>query len=243
MSDTSESDTKNEEPQQEEPQVNIGALIQQAPTLAIKVIKDPVGFYREMPVAGGFIEPIIFLLVMGVATGIIRAVIALLGLNVAGAMAVGVASIILAPIFILIFSFIGAAIAFGIWALMGSKQSFETAYRCVAFTSAVSPVVAVISIIPYLGSIVNVLWPFALLAIASIHVHQLKEKLSWIVFGVIGVLLALNGIGMERAGRQMSSSMQGFNEKMQEGDMTPEEAGKALGEFLKGLEESQKEKQ
>ena len=229
--------------QESPPDINIGAVIQQAPATAIRVIKDPIGFYREMPASGGLLEPIIFLVVMGVVSGLVNTVIALLGLNVMVGMATGVAAIIIAPIILLILSFIGAAIAFGIWALMGSKQSFETAYRCVAFTTAVLPVVAVISIIPYLGSIVKVLWPFALLAIASIQVHQLKENVSWIVFGVIGCLLALSGVSMEHAGRQMmNSGLQDFSEQMREDEMTPEEAGKALGEFLKGLEESQKDK-
>ena len=225
-----------------EDEMDIRAGIEKIPSLVIRMIKDPVGFYREMPVSGGFVDPLIFLVILGVATGLVRSVIALLGFNVAGAMAMGVASIILAPIFMVIFSFIFAGIAFVIWMLMGSKQSFETAYRCVAYTTAVSPIVALFSVIPYLGSIINVLWPFALLAIASIHVHKLKEKLSWIVFGILGALLALNGIVMERAGRQMTSNMQEWSDKMKEGDMTPEEAGKALGDFLKGLEQSQKDK-
>lgn len=122
------------------------------PQTAIKVLTAPAAFFREMPKTGGFVEPLVFAVVMGVIAGLIQSVISILGLNVAAGMATGVASIVIMPIMIAIVGFVGAAILFVIWKLMGSQESYETAYRCGAYISAFAPIAAVLSIIPYLGA-------------------------------------------------------------------------------------------
>ena len=132
------------------------------------------------------------------------------------AMTAGLIAVILIPIFVIIFSFIGAGIAYVIWKMMGSQEDFETAFRCVAYTAAISPINAVLGVIPYLGTIVSALWPMALLAIASIHVHRRSAQLSWGVFGALGILLVLMGLGSERVSRQMADEMQDWQQMMEE---------------------------
>lgn len=208
------------------------------PNQTIKVITNPVGFYRDMPKGGGFIEPLIFLVVMAAIAGVLTAVLSLVGFGMTGMMFVGFAAIIIVPIVAVIGSFIGAAIVYIIWLIMGSKESYETAYRCIAYASAIYPIAAIFGIIPYLGAIVGTAWGFYLVIVASIQVHKIKANLAYIVFGIIGALLIIMQVSSEYAARNFQSSMERFGGNME--NMSPEEAGKAFGQFLKGLEQSQK---
>lgn len=186
------------------------------PRIAIKIITNPVDFYQNMNKSGGYVEPLVFMVALSVVAGVLSAVLSLFGFGMATAMTAGLIAVILIPIFVIIFSFIGAGIAYVIWKMMGSQEDFETAFRCVAYTAAISPINAVLGVIPYLGTIVSALWPMALLVIASIHVHRRSAQLSWGVFGALGILLVLMGLGSERASRQMADEMQDWQQMMEE---------------------------
>ena len=186
------------------------------PRIAIKIITNPVDFYQNMKKSGGYVEPLVFMVALSVVAGVLSAVLSLFGFGMATAMTAGLIAVILIPIFVIIFSFIGAGIAYVIWKMMGSQEDFETAFRCVAYTAAISPINAVLGVIPYLGTIVSALWPMALLVIASIHVHRRSAQLSWGVFGALGILLVLMGLGSERASRQMADEMQDWQQMMEE---------------------------
>jgi len=247
---------------------NLGTVIEDAK----KVITNPIGFYREMPTEGGYVNPLIFVVVMAAITGLLTAIFSLIGLGVSGMMVGGAAlgAIIFFPIMAVIGSFIGAAIIFVIWKLMGSEKNYEVAYRCVAYSFAIGPVVTIISIIPYLGTIIKSLWGSFLLFVASTEVHKVKASTAKIVFGILAVISLLFGVSSERATRNFTNTVDRFGkaaeqfensykpgsigkaiENMENVDeMTPEEAGKQMGEFLKGLgefskglEESVKEQQ
>ena len=84
---------------------DIGTVIGQA----IKVITNPLGFYRNMSKSGGYSEPVIFLLVMAVTSGLVTALLALINMLPVPAGA-GFGMIIILPIAALIGSFVGAAI-------------------------------------------------------------------------------------------------------------------------------------
>ena len=98
--------------------------------IAKKVIMAPAEFYRGMPKVGGFVDPLIFAVALGVVSGVIQAVLGLCHLGMRLTLGAAVMQIIMMPVFVAIGSFIGAAILFVIWKLMGSGESFETAYRC-----------------------------------------------------------------------------------------------------------------
>jgi hypothetical protein len=171
--------------------LNLGKVIDDAQT----VILLPVTFYRRMAKSGGFAEPLIFVLVMAVIGGFIAALFSLFG---AGRFEeVGIAAVIMIPIMMTIWSFISAAIMFVIWKLMGSSQSYETAYRCVAFSTAIFPVVVLIGLIPYLGSIIGVIWGTFLMIIVSVEVHGLKKQKAQIVFGILGAISLIMNLGAE----------------------------------------------
>ena len=201
-----------------------------------KIVTNPVGFFQSMPKSGGFVEPIIFMVSMGVVAGIIQALLGIVGLfhtSFFGALSF----IIIVPVLATIFGFVGAAILFVIWKIMGSQQSFETAYRCGAYAGGIVPITTALSIIPFFGSLLGLIWMTYLLVVASTEVHNIKPKTAWIVFGVICALFALTTIGSEFAARRATNEMSKWGEKMEGLDeMTPEEAGRAMGEFLKGME-------
>ncbi|MBN7796213.1 YIP1 family protein [Parahaliea mediterranea] len=215
---------------------DINRVIEQAR----EVLTNPAGFYRDMPGSGGFTEPVIFVAVMAVATGIIAAVWSLFTSG-HGFLAAGFAGIIIYPIFAVIGAFIAAAILFVIWKLMGSERDYETAFRCWSAATAVYPVGALLSIIPYIGVMVSVAWGTLLMIEASVAVHQRERRTAMIVFGILGGLLLISNISSEYASRQMADRMSEMSRQF-EGfeDMSSEEAGRQIGEFLKGLEEGAK---
>lgn len=215
------------------------------PATVIKVITNPVGFYREMPKTGGFLAPLVFMVLLGVAGGLVQAVLAIVGLNPVGVF-MAIALIVIVPILIVIFGFIGAAILFIIWKIMGSQESFETAYRSIAYASAITPLTAVLNVIPYVGVALGLVWMTYLIIVASIEIHKIKPKLAWIVFGTICVVFSLISISVEYAGRRLAGEMKAWQKEIGKGigdmeDMTTEEAGKALGEFMKGLKKATEE--
>jgi hypothetical protein len=210
-----------------------------------KVITNPVEFYRNMPKAGGFVDPLVFAVALGVVSGIIQAVVSLF--SPVGTVVLALGAIIMTPIMVLIFGFIGAAIVFVIWKLMGSNESYETAYRCGAYASAISPITVVAGLIPAVGGLVGIAWMTYLLVVASTEVHKIPAKKAWLVFGIIAAVLALANLGAQAGARKAQRSMAGFQKEMEkigataDKDMTPEEAGKAAGNaaaaFMKAMQD------
>lgn len=209
---------------------------------AVQIIKKPVGFYQRMPHSGGYVEPMIFLVVMAAVAGLIVTVFSFFGSGLAGMMVFGMAAVIVLPIAAIISSFIGAAIMFVIWKLMGSNKNFETAYRCVAYASAIYPISAVLGLFPYIGAVLGIVWGMYLMIVASVEVHGVAINKAYIVFGILGVVMIITNVGSEMAAREAEARLEQMGAKM--GDMegkTPEEIGKMVGEFMKGMEEAQKQ--
>ena len=129
---------------------NKGIEFAAIPQTAVKILTSPSNYFRNMPKTGGFIEPLVFAIVMGIISGFIQAVLGIMGLRLVIGVGMALASVILMPIIIVIGSFIGAAIMFVIWKLMGSQESYETAYRCGAYISAITPITTILGLIPYI---------------------------------------------------------------------------------------------
>jgi Uncharacterized protein conserved in archaea len=193
--------------------INFAAM----PQTAVKVVTAPADFFREMPKTGGFLEPLVFAVIMGFIAGIIRAILSLfsVGYGAAG-MAGGFSAIIIMPIAVAIGSFIGGAILFVIWKLMGSQEEYEAAYRCGAYLTALAPITAIISVVPYAGGIVNMAIFVFYLVTASIHVHNIPSQKAWLVFGIIAIVFALIGLTAEYKARNMSSSMEQWRQMGEE---------------------------
>lgn len=228
--------------------------MESAPTFNLeKVIKDaksiitnPVNFYRNMQTMGGFVEPIFFVLVMAFIAAAIFAVFSLFGGGRFAA--VGLSGLIVLPIALLIGSFISAGMMFLTWKLLGSKRLFETAYRCVAYSMAIAPIMALVSVFPYFGTVISVLWAMYLMFVASTEVHEINKKKAMITFGILAFFGVIMNLGSEKAARNMQSNMDKFETQMGRSmediqNMSPEEAGKAFGEFMRGMEDAQQSTQ
>lgn len=216
-----------------------GYSIEAVIATAKAVITDPVAFYKGMPRSGGFGEPIFFVTVMAAVSAVLGAVLTMLGAGFAPTLGGAVLAIVLTPIFAAVLGFVGAGVLFAVWRMIGSRESYETAYRCGAYTMAIAPITTVLTIIPYLGTLVTVGWGFYLVLIASEHVHEIAPQTARVVFGVLFGVLALMSISSQMAARRMQGKVEALHEEMEKmEEMTPEEAGKAVGEFLKGLQKS-----
>lgn len=202
---------------------------------AMKVIVNPVGFYREMPKTGGLVDPLIFAIALGLVSGVITAILSIFSLGSAPSFWMGLAYIILYPIFVAIGSFISAAILFIIWKIMGSQEPYETAYRCMAYAMAITPLTVILGIIPYLGSILGLAWILYLMVAASTEVHKINQKTALMVFGIIFILFAIVSTCGQFTARKVQKNIEQFSGDME--NMTPEEAGKAVQEFMKGMQE------
>jgi len=202
---------------------------------AMSVLTSPSAFFREMPKTGGFVEPLIFMVIMGIISGLIQTIFSLF---IAGGMAMGVASIILVPILVGILGFVGAAILFVIWKLLGSKEDYETAYRCGAYISVLMPIITVLGIIPYLGSIVGIALSVYFLVIASVEVHKIPSQKAWLVFGIIGAIFIILNISAQMSAGKVSREAGKFRERMEE---TSKAMKKQAEQMQKQTEDIQKQ--
>ncbi len=206
---------------------------------AVEVIKNPMGFFSNMSKDGGFKDPLIFMVAMGVVTGCVRVILSIFGLGYAGSFIGALFSIIVVPIFLTIIGFLAAALFYIVWKIMGSKESYETAYRCIAYASAITPIVALISPFPFIGVIAGNVWSMYVMVAASISCHKVENKKAWLVFGILCVVLCVSAVKAENTAKQLNADMEKWEEEF--GDMSPEEAGLMFGNFLKGVEQSQEE--
>lgn len=186
------------------------------PATAIKVVTSPGAFFREMPKTGGFGEPLVFMIVMGVVAGLVQAILSIIGLNVGMGIGMAIATLIIFPVVIAIFGFIGAAIAFVIWKLMGSQEPYETAYRCVAYITALWPITTILGTIPYVGMLLAVVLVVYFYATASIETHKIAAQTAWIVSGVIGLILIAMAISADMTSRAMKANMLKYQQQMEE---------------------------
>jgi hypothetical protein len=204
---------------------------------AMKVLTSPPSFFKEMSKTGGFLEPLIFMVVMGVIGGLVQTIFSFFSLHIAGGMAMGIASIIFVPILIAIFGFLGAAILFVIWKLFGSQESYETAYRCGAYISVLTPIATLLGLIPYIGSAIAIMLSIYFLVIASIEVHKIPSQKAWLVFGIIGVILIIINIGGQYSARRLTSHADQYRKQMEK---MSEDMKKQAEEMQKQAEEARK---
>jgi hypothetical protein len=201
------------------------------------VLTDPAGFFRTMPRSGGFVDPLIFVVALAIVSSLVAVPFWLLGIGPYAAFPGVIATFLVSPLMTGLFSFVGAAILYAVWRALGSQQSYETAYRCAAYMSAISPFAVPLSVVPYIGGIAMVVWGFFLTVLASEHVHAIDRQKARTVFGVIAVVLALMSISAQRFARSVEYRAGAVTDQLDKlEEMSPEEAGKAVGEFLKGLQ-------
>lgn len=197
---------------------------------AKRVITAPSEFFKQMQKSGGYKEPVMFIAAVAICVTLIETVFSLFGFSYRGSFAAALLMVVIFPLV----SFLSAAIMYGIWKLMGSKESYETAYRCCAYSSAIYPIMTIISLLPYINHIISAVWTVTLAVIISVTVHAIPMKKALIVFGCLCAVMAVFGIRAEKAARSMQKTVRSLS-RME--NMTPEEAGKTFGEFMKGFQQ------
>ena len=212
------------------------------PQTAMKVLTSPAEFFREMPKTGGFVEPLVFMIAVGVVAGLLQSILAVLRFQVGAGMAMGLASVIVMPIMIGIFGFVGAAVLFLIWKLTGSQESYETAYRCGAYIGVLSPISVLLHLIPFVGAAASVLLMTFFLVTASVAVHGIPSRKAWLVFGIIGGLLVFLGFSAELASRRIVRQAAEYQKNAEEAakamQKQTEELQKQAEQFQKQAEEA-----
>ena len=203
--------------------INFAAMLQ----IAVRILTAPAESFREMPKKGGFLEPLVFALFMGLTASIILAIWSLLGFGYGGGATPGVAAIFLSiiymPVIFAICSFIGAAIVFLIWKLIGSTKNYEVFYRCIAYLMALAPIIAIIEVVPYAGTILSFAIVIFYVVIASAEVQGIPVRKALQVFGIIGVVWII-GVGL---------TMLSLHSEYSARNPTPEQVRKAAEETAK----------
>jgi len=159
------------------------------PRNAAMILSSPREFFEGMPKRGGLLEPFVFMTAMGFAAGVVQLLLKVVGLAPSVGMDAAASSPVVMPAMLAAFGFVEAAILYLLWMLMGSSETYETAYRCAAYIGVLMPIAVVLETFPLLGmATAIVLWMFFLVA-ASVSAHRIPPWLAWAVFGVIGGLL------------------------------------------------------
>jgi hypothetical protein len=153
---------------------------------------------------------------MGVVSGLVATAFSLFSTGHIGSMSFGLLSIAVVPVAALTGCYIFSAFMLAIWKLMGSRQDFEVAFRCVAYSFALLPVAIAIAIIPYAGTLVATVWWFWLMFICSTDIHKLERQKSLLVILAIAALILLMNLSGEKSRRQFDSRHNEFNQKMDE---------------------------
>ena len=165
------------------------------------VVLDPVGFFRGIARRGDFVNPLIFAVICALISALLGGLINLLlsplfaspgdtGEALAGGVVGFVGNLILAPIFVVIVLFIGAAITHLLVMLLVRPQNagFEATFRVGAY----SQVTQLVSWIPIIGVIIAVVL-VAILSIFGIReVHSTTTgKAALVVLIPVAVILLL----------------------------------------------------
>jgi hypothetical protein len=159
--------------------------------LAIKLVVNPVDFFRTMPRTGGVIDPLLYVVMTALLGVVLSAVESSVSYG-AGIHDLGMLAIwlIMAPLIAAILSFFVAAICFAIWTFTGSSESYETSYRCVAYMHILMPITILLSFVPYLG-LLGIAWWLYLMVIATREVHNIPVRPALLIFGIIAALSGL----------------------------------------------------
>jgi len=156
--------------------------------LVIKLIVKPDDFFRSMPKDGGYLEPLSFV-VLATLLGVLLNAVEMLVTRGVGLSMVAI-WLLTVPLIMVILSFFFSGICYAAWSFMGSKENFETSYRCVAYMQILFPIMILLSIVPYLA-LLGIAWGLYLMVIATREAHKVSVKPALLVFGIIAALSGL----------------------------------------------------
>lgn len=204
------------------------SAIEQIVPTAIQVLTDPRAFFESMPREGGYEAPGIFAAAMLVVYASIFALFALIHFHI-GAM---LSALILMPIFGAIGLLIGSAVLFFLSRGLGGEASFESSFRITAYSSALAPIAAVASIIPYLPILAEA-YGLYIVIVAVITVHKVAEDKAWKILGTAGAVLLLFALWGTFTARRVAPRLEQLNRQLEH---SAAELGKAGDGFRQELD-------
>ncbi|MFH1321922.1 MAG: YIP1 family protein [Bacteroidota bacterium] len=141
----------------------------------LKVIKTPGDFFEQMPVIGGYADPVKFAAICYLIAGIGMSIITLVEGSTPGGVGWILSYIILLPVIGVIGIFIGGFIIHIFFKILGGKGTYEGTVRLLAYSSAV----AVFSWIPFLFILPD-LYMIYMAVIGGTKVHKISTTRSLI---------------------------------------------------------------
>ncbi len=221
----------------------VGQRIKENCTAIIKTMREviltPAGFFRKMPRGGGLVDPVIFIASMSFITSVITLILWTMDKGFATSLSNALVNIVIWPVFSVIASFVSAAVLFVIWKVMGSSESYPTAYWCGAYATAITPVIIILHAIPYVGSVIGFVWMAYMFVTASIEVHGIRKKMAWIVFGVIFGFFLVVSISAMYNSRQFSQEMEQLRKTSHDLDkLTTDQARETLQKYIKQMQKA-----
>lgn len=177
-----------------------GPAVQRYVDTAKGVLTESAAFFRRMRRDGGLGAPLVYAMV-GVVIGSLGS---LLGSTMMPFGGLDGSSFLLPLILIPVFSLIGLFIGSGILHLLfmlvaGSRQSFETTFRLLAYTmGSTSP----FNIIPFVGGMVSGVWALLVLVLGGAEAHEVPQGKALIVVLLPAVLCC--GLGLLFGGAMLA---------------------------------------
>jgi hypothetical protein len=151
-----------------------GQLVNEWKSIAI----HPQEYFSQMPLEGGFKEPLIFFSAVAVVNGLIALLLGITHLNTSLAWALTV------PVVMIAGSFVFAGIDMLVSRALGGTGNYEQTYRAVAYSSAAS----LVTVIPIIGFFTGI-YSLYLLRLGLERTHELTRQRAMVVVWVNVVVL------------------------------------------------------
>ena len=184
----------------------------------------PNAIYDNFEKEGGYIEPIVYIVLMNIFGSIILFILSLLTpLSL-------IISFLATPLGI-ISTFVTAGILHFIWVFLGSKETYETSFRCIASFAPLMPISSIIYSIPFIGKWIAIFTvPFLyyhFIMLASVNVQNVDEEkakkvfltlvLIWIFFAFIGnIKISIYQRKVRKMQKEAEKKMEEYQKQMQE---------------------------
>jgi hypothetical protein len=196
-----------------------------------KIIRDsretllnPKSYFSTLPLAGGFVEPVIKAAIYGAVAGLFTLLWSVTGSSVAGGGLMGGAAGFMALVWSLIGAiaglFIGGALMLLVSAICGGNTDYEANVRVTASLMVVYPINAFLGFLYginlTLGSLAGLivsLYSIYLLYMAAIHALKGKESNVKIVAIVLLVLALIGAFGSRRATKKFKDFSDMYKEE------------------------------
>lgn len=155
------------------------------------VLVTPANFYAGMPVTGGFVQPVLFVVIIALVTALLLALAELFVAGFASALTQLLQGLVALPVYGLLVC-LGLSVLFYLsGSLLESGQSFETAFRCSAYSFAVFPLWMLVQGQHEILQIVVLAFWAVILSSAAEVVIKVKPLLARAVLAVLVALVSV----------------------------------------------------